>query len=176
MPCKPEGGPVQKKTLLAATGVALLAAALVAVPADEAKTMSSSALALAYVHLYADANGVSHFRDERLPFPAGRAAPEVASPQLSNAQALASRPLSNAPGATLLALKRGAEEDWHRAPRRMYLIVVQGMSEVTAGDGEVRRFGPGSVLLMDDTSGKGHITRAVGSVDHIALTIPAPAE
>jgi hypothetical protein len=167
---------VQKKTLWAATGVALLAASLVSLRADEAKTMSSSTLALPYVHLYADAHGVSHFRDERLPFAAGRAAPEVASPELSNARALASRQLSNAPGATLLLLKRGAQEDWHRAPRRMYLIVVQGMSEVTAGDGEVRRFGLGSVLLMDDTTGKGHITRAVGDVDHIALTIPAPAE
>ena len=56
----------------------------------------------------------------------------------------------------------------------MYLIAVQGMSEVTAGDGEVRRFGLGSIILMDDLTGKGHITRAVGDVDHIALTIPVP--
>jgi quercetin dioxygenase-like cupin family protein len=167
---------MKKKTLLAATGVALLAASWLALRADEAKPMSNSTLALAFVHLYADAHGVSHFRDEKLAFPAGPAAPEVASPQLSNARALASRQLSSAPGATLLMLKRGAEEDWHRAPRRMYLIVVQGMSEVTAGDGEVRRFGLGSVMLMDDTTGKGHITRAVGDVDHIALAIPAPTE
>jgi len=167
---------VQNKTLWAATGVALLAASFMSLRADEAKTMSSSTLALPFVHLYADGNGVSHFRDEQLPFAAGPAAPDVASPQLSNARALASRELSKAPGATLLLLKRGAQEDWHRAPRRMYLIVVQGMSEVTAGDGEVRRFGLGSVLLMDDTTGKGHITRAVGDVDHIALTIPAPPE
>jgi hypothetical protein len=56
----------------------------------------------------------------------------------------------------------------------MYLIAVQGMSEVIAGDGEIRRFGPGSIVLMDDLTGKGHITRAVGHVDHIALTIPVP--
>ena len=166
---------MQKKTLLTATGAALLVASLVAFHADEAQTMSRSTPALPYVHLYADAKGVSHFRDEELAFSAGPAAPEVASPQLSNARALASRQLSSAPGATLLLLKRGAQEDWHRAPRRMYLIVVQGMSEVTAGDGEVRRFGLGTVLLMDDTTGKGHITRAVGDQDHIALTIPAPA-
>ncbi len=45
---------------------------------------------------------------------------------------------------------------------------------MTAGDGEVRRFGPGRIILMDDLTGKGHITRAVGDVDHIALTIPVP--
>jgi len=138
--------------------------------------MSDSTLSLPYVHLYSDAQGISHFRDERLAFTAAAADPSLASPQLSNARAIVSRQLSKAPGATLLLLKRGAAEDWHRAPRRMYLIVVQGMSEVTAGDGEVRRFGLGSVMLMDDTTGKGHITRAVGDVDHIALTIPAPPE
>jgi hypothetical protein len=169
---------VHTKSLLAMAGVALLAASLNASRADGTKTMSSSTPTLPYVHLYSDANGISHFRDEKLPFAAGArgAAQAAVSSQLSDAQAIASRQLSNAPGATLLLLKRGAQEDWHRAPRRMYLIVVQGMSEVTAGDGEIRRFGLGSVLLMDDTTGKGHITRAVGNVDHIALTIPAPAE
>jgi len=115
-----------------------------------------------FVHLYADANGVSHFRDETLTVPAGAGGP-------------AALVLSQAPGATLLALKLGAKEDWHRAPRRMYLIALKGMSEVTTGDGQVRRFPPGSVLLMDDTTGKGHITRAVGTEDHVALTVPAPA-
>jgi hypothetical protein len=170
---------VHRKTLLATAGVALLAVSLIASRAAEKKTMSSPTPTLPYVHLYSDANGISHFRDEKLRFAPGGArgaAQAAVSSELSNAQALASLQLSNAAGATLLLLKHGAEEDWHRAPRRMYLIVVQGMSEVTAGDGEVRRFGLGSVLLMDDTTGKGHITRAVGHVDHIALTIPAPAE
>ncbi len=167
---------MRKKMLLATAGVALLAS-LIASRADESRTMSSSIPTLPFVHLYSDADGVSHFRDERLPFAAGArgAAQAAVTPGLSNAQAISGLQLSNAPGATLLLLKRGAKEDWHRAPRRMYLIVVQGMSEVTAGDGEVRRFGLGSVLLVDDTTGKGHITRAVGNVDHIALTIPAPA-
>ncbi len=167
---------MKSKTLWAAAGIALLTLLLAASPAEEANKMSSSTLSLPYVHLYADAKGISHFRDERLAFTQAAADPSLASPQLSNARAITSRVLSKAPGATLLLLERGAEEDWHRAPRRMYLIVVQGMSEVTAGDGEVRRFGLGSVLLVDDTTGKGHITRAVGNVDHIALTIPAPAE
>jgi hypothetical protein len=115
-----------------------------------------------YVHLYSDANGVSHFRDEVL---------TITRPASGPAQLA----LSQAPGAELLALKRSAREDWHRAPRRMYLIALKGMSEVTVGDGQVRRFGPGTVLLMDDTTGKGHITRAVGKEDHVALTVPAPA-
>ncbi|MGH8150245.1 MAG: hypothetical protein ACRETB_09785 [Steroidobacteraceae bacterium] len=151
----------------------------------EARTMARAAHTLHYTLLYADAHGVSHFKTETLHLhPSAGAAATASSgagaasvkPSLSAPEALISYPLSQGGGATLLLLKRGAVEDWHLAPRRMWLIVVQGEAEVTASDGEVRHFGLGSVLLMDDLSGKGHITRAVGNVDHIALTIPAPAQ
>jgi hypothetical protein len=48
---------------------------------------------------------------------------------------------------------------------------MQGICEVTASDGEVRRFAPRSVLLMDDTTGEGHQTRALGPEDHVAVLI-----
>lgn len=146
--------------------------------AKETRPMTRSAHILRYVHLYTDARGVSHFRDEKLTFRSSAApgARGAVSPGLSAPRELLALPLSDARGATLLLLKRGAREDWHRAPRRMWLVVLQGAAQVTASDGEVRRFGVGSVLLMDDLKGKGHITRAVGRVDHIALTIPAPAK
>jgi hypothetical protein len=143
--------------------------------ADQALPGPTSSRVLSFTHLWADANGVSHFRDEKLSFEAATAEnPTAGTNSRANPdpQALVSLPLRGATGATFLYLKRSAVEDWHRAPRRMYLIAVQGMSEVTAGDGEIRRFGPGSIILMDDLTGKGHITRAVGDVDHIALTIP----
>ena len=83
-----------------------------------------------------------------------------------------SHALGTGPGAMLLRLKPGAVEDWHNAPRAWYLIVVQGMSEVTASDGEKRRFGPGSIVLLDDTTGRGHQTRTVGTIDHVAAVVP----
>lgn len=134
--------------------------------ADEGNVVNSATRSLPFVHLYTDAKGNTHFRDEQLTFKATMSG--------GTEQALASYELPHAQGATLLSLKRGATEDWHRAPRRMYLIPVQGTSEVTVGDGEVRRFGPGTILLMDDTTGKGHITKVVGDTDHVALTIPVP--
>jgi hypothetical protein len=157
---------------------ALLGATGLQPHADEAHPTATAIRVLSFTHLWADANGVSHFRDEKLSFEA--ATPEnptagTASRTNPDPQALVALPLRGATGATFLYLKRAAVEDWHRAPRRMYLIAVQGMSEVTAGDGQVRRFGLGSILLMDDLTGKGHITRAVGDVDHIALTIPVSA-
>jgi hypothetical protein len=156
----------------------LLGAPTLLLHADDVHPSSAPTRVLTFTHLWADAKGVSHFRDEKLSFEA--ATPEnptagTTSHSNPDPEALVALPLRGASGATFLYLKRAAVEDWHRAPRRMYLIAVQGMSEVTASDGEVRRFGLGSIVLMDDLTGKGHITRAVGDVDHIALTIPVPA-
>jgi hypothetical protein len=39
-------------------------------------------------------------------------------------------------------------------------------------DGEKRRVLPGQFVLLEDTSGKGHITHAVGTEDHVALAFP----
>jgi quercetin dioxygenase-like cupin family protein len=115
---------------------------------------------LTYVHVYTDSAGVSHFREEHFDFKRGRN--DETSIHVLEAKG----------GATLLRLKAGAVEEWHNAPRAWYLIVLQGTSEVTASDGQVRQFGPGSVVLLDDTTGKGHRTRAVGTIDHIAAVIP----
>lgn len=156
-----------RTTMRLAAGLLALAAALSLSTAGEAKSMSGTRT-FTYVHLYSDANGVSHFRDETVPL---TTIPGPNGPD----QALASYALRDSGGAQLLALRHGAREDWHKAPRRMFLIVLQGASEVTASDGEVRRFGPGSMVLMDDTTGKGHITQAVGTVDHVAITFPVPA-
>jgi hypothetical protein len=56
----------------------------------------------------------------------------------------------------------GHLSDYHPAPRRQYVITLAGQVEIETGDGTVRRFGPGDVMLADDTTGRGHITRVVG--------------
>ncbi len=115
---------------------------------------------LTYVHVYADSAGASHFREEHFDFAPGRDANS------------AIHVLDAKGGATLLRLKAGAVEDWHNAPQAWFLIVLQGKSAVTTSDGQVRQFGPGSLVLLDDTTGKGHQTRVVGKIDHIAAVIP----
>ena len=62
--------------------------------------------------------------------------------------------------------------DWHNAPRRQYVITLSGESEVELGDGTQIRLHPGHILLAEDTTGQGHISRSVGSVDRISLFIP----
>jgi hypothetical protein len=51
--------------------------------------------------------------------------------------------------------------DWHPAPRRQYIVLLDGEIEITVGDGETRRFRGGDVLLVEDTEGRGHRTRTV---------------
>ena len=62
--------------------------------------------------------------------------------------------------------------NWHCAPRRQYVINLSGESEVEVGDGTTRRLGPGEIYLADDTTGQGHISRAVGNQPRIFVSIP----
>lgn len=52
---------------------------------------------------------------------------------------------------------------WHNAPQRQYIIMLDGAVDVEIGDGTVRRFSTGDVLLAEDTTGRGHISRAVNN-------------
>jgi hypothetical protein len=62
--------------------------------------------------------------------------------------------------------------DYHTVPRRQYVITLSGEVEIETGDGFVRRFGPGDVMLAEDTTGRGHITRVVGGRPRCCAFIP----
>ena len=53
------------------------------------------------------------------------------------------------------------EFGFHNAPRRQYVINLDASVEIEVGDGSRRILGPGEVLLAEDTTGHGHISRAV---------------
>jgi quercetin dioxygenase-like cupin family protein len=61
--------------------------------------------------------------------------------------------------------------DWHPAPRRQYVITLSGESEVEVAGGQKFRAGPGHLMLADDTTGQGHISRAVPGKERVALFI-----
>jgi hypothetical protein len=63
-------------------------------------------------------------------------------------------------------------QDWHPAPRRQYVITLSGQGEVELEGGKKVPLGPGHILLAEDVTGKGHISRGVGSEDRISLFIP----
>lgn len=60
----------------------------------------------------------------------------------------------------------------HTAPRRQFLVTLSGSWEIEASNGAVKSFKTGDVMLADDTTGEGHISRVVGDEPHIFMTVP----
>jgi hypothetical protein len=113
------------------------------------------------VRLYADQAGESHFSDEQLETAAADFAPP-APPVAVSAPTQAKRSL-------FLLLPDDWHGDLHPAPSRQLMVLVNGELEVTASDGEVRRFRPGDAVVVEDTFGKGHATRSVDGESVVAV-------
>ncbi|HUG16717.1 MAG TPA: hypothetical protein VMM78_17055 [Thermomicrobiales bacterium] len=114
-----------------------------------------------YFRIYADSDGETHFEDL----------------EINLGESSGQSSLSSLIPATGVIFRRSPSDqfiDWHPAPRRQFVITLSGEAEVEASDGEVRRIGPGSIMLAEDTSGKGHITRGVGDVERLSIFIPLP--
>ena len=107
------------------------------------------------VRIYTGDDGQTHFFED-LPLPAEE-----------------SRNVALHAGANLVFLFFLADywSDWHTAPRRQYIFLLAGQMEIGVGDGTMRRFGPGDVVLADDLTGQGHTTRSLG-VPRISATVP----
>jgi quercetin dioxygenase-like cupin family protein len=80
--------------------------------------------------------------------------------------------LQGATGITFRLAPPGYILSWHCAPRRQYTITLSGAAEVEVGDGTVARVGPGDVLLAEDLTGQGHITRVVGTEPRFYAVVP----
>jgi hypothetical protein len=79
--------------------------------------------------------------------------------------------LSNS-GAVLRRSPPGRVNDYHTASRRQYIVTLSGRAELVLSGGQTLKVGPGDIELAEDTTGKGHITRTVGTEDRISIAIP----
>lgn len=61
--------------------------------------------------------------------------------------------------------------DWHTAPRKQFAINMTGELEVELTDGTRRRIGS-DLVFLEDTTGKGHVTRALGPITNVFLHVP----
>jgi hypothetical protein len=75
-------------------------------------------------------------------------------------------------GITFRVSQPGYKLDWHCAPRRQYSISLTGTTEIEVGDGTVARLGPGDVVLAEDLTGQGHVTRVVGDEPRFYAIVP----
>ncbi|MGZ6589701.1 MAG: cupin domain-containing protein, partial [Solirubrobacteraceae bacterium] len=72
----------------------------------------------------------------------------------------------------------GGDTVAHPTPRRQFFCTLAGRFALTTSDGETRAFGPGSLLLLEDTRGEGHLTKFLDAsvvVAAIALAEPSAA-
>lgn len=97
------------------------------------------------VRLYSGDDGESHFEDLDIPIEGG---------------------ISSAFPVDTLDFREAPEEhepDWHNASRRQFVITTSGALEVEIAGGERRRLGVGEVMLAEDLTGHGHVSRTVES-------------
>jgi quercetin dioxygenase-like cupin family protein len=113
--------------------------------------------------VYTGADQHSHFEDVELHF-------EPAGDQSEMGELV--------PGSGLLV--RRFEPDrtnaWHHAPGRYAVFTLSGAVDIEIGDGTVRRLGPGDILIAEDVSGQGHVTREVGPEPRVSVFVPLPSE
>lgn len=64
--------------------------------------------------------------------------------------------------------------DFHNAPQKQYLILIDGEIEIETTLGEKRQFKAGDVLLLEDTEGKGHRTKNLKPVKRKSIFITIP--
>lgn len=109
-----------------------------------------------YLRIYADSDGCSHFETNSIEMESKNYAPPAA-PLFTSALEPANHTL-------FLELPVGWYGDWHPTPVRQWLILMSGECEFEAGDGSRCRRQAGEVVMLDDTTGKGHCTTVVGDV------------
>jgi len=66
----------------------------------------------------------------------------------------------------------GVMQDWHPAPQRQFIFIVSGSLEIGFEDGSKKVFGPGDARLVEDVTGRGHTTIALGNEPCITATVP----
>jgi quercetin dioxygenase-like cupin family protein len=100
--------------------------------------------------VYADAAGESHFDEIHVPL---RDAGTIG--RLSERQ----------PVTSVIFRENDPDYDfdWHCAPQRQYILLLDGEIELETSDGEKRRFSGGDILLVEDVTGRGHRTRTVNN-------------
>ena len=110
-------------------------------------------------NLYVDDKGETHFRDIEIEWveegPAGKLSKRLP-----------------ATGIIFREVQPTYDLDWHPAPRRQYIINLDAGVQITASDGEARTIGAGEVILVEDVTGKGHLSKSIGGKLRHSIFVP----
>ena len=117
-----------------------------------------------YTRVYADAQGESHFEDVETSGDLGRAVESDLTAVVSE-----TFPVQ---GVFFRDVATEASPVPHNAPYELFIIGLTGRFSIEVSDGERREFGPGSAILVQDTTGKGHVTKRIGDEPRVTLMAP----
>ena len=101
--------------------------------------------------IYTDNNGDSHFGD-------------ISIPLKEEGQIGSLSDMMPARGVIFREVEPGYDWSFHTAPQKQYIILLDGEIEIETSLGDKRRFGAGEILLVEDTTGKGHKTRNLQAI------------
>ncbi len=110
-------------------------------------------------NIYVDDKGESHWRDI-----------EVEWTESRNFSKLSKR--LPATGIIFRQTSGDYDLDWHPAPRRQYIINLDGGVKITASDGIAREIGAGEVILVEDIHGKGHLSQSISGKLRHSIFVP----
>jgi quercetin dioxygenase-like cupin family protein len=114
---------------------------------------------MAIIRIYTGADGKSHFEDLEPAF----------APRADQSEHAV---LHAESGIVIRRFDPTRSNPWHNAPGRVCVFTLSGAVDIEIGDGTVRRLGPGDILIAEDVTGQGHITREVGHEPRVSVFVP----
>jgi quercetin dioxygenase-like cupin family protein len=74
-------------------------------------------------------------------------------------------------GSQFMRWSPGYVNDWHPARQRQYVITLSGRGEIELVGGQKIALEPGRIILAEDVTGKGHISRTLGAEECVSLVV-----
>ncbi len=135
---------------------------------DRGVAVAQSRTPVVVTRIFTGPDGLAHAEDIELNLSARRASEMF---KATGAE-FSVRPPTPGANPRNTAASPATDPGWHTGPARQFVITLSGNSEVEVSGGVHIAAGPGHINLIEDTTGKGHITRNFGPDARIALTIP----
>ena len=113
------------------------------------------------IRIYSDQRGDSHFEDVVVPL---------------KENGIIGRLSENIPAKDIIfrEVEPGYDWDFHTAPQRQYIILLDGEIEIETSLNVKRTFKGGDILLVEDTTGKGHKTKNLQPIKRKSIFITLP--
>ncbi|MCW3089957.1 MAG: hypothetical protein JWP81_1026 [Ferruginibacter sp.] len=111
--------------------------------------------------VYSDSNGDSHFEEIEIPLNEAGSIGRLSEVLPAN-------------GVVFREVEPSYDWNFHTAPQKQYIILLDGEIEIETSLGDKRIFKAGEVLLVEDVNGKGHKTRNLQPIKRKSVFITLP--